>query len=434
VRPREPWIDSENVALLTDLYELTMLQAFFDARMYETAVFDLFIRRLPPNRDYLVACGLEDVLQYLENLHFSSDSLAYLQSLGTFSQPFLNYLRSFRFSGDVFAVPEGTVVFANEPILEVVAPLPESQLVETYVMNQIHLQTLAASKAVRVVSAAAGRPVIDFGLRRAHGAEAGLKAARAFFIAGVEATSDVLAGHMYGIPVAGTMAHSYVQAHDTEMEAFSAFVKSFPTTILLVDTYDTLQGVRHVIELKRRLGDEFRVHGIRLDSGDLAALSRQARHLLDEAGLQSLQIVASSSLDEYAIDDLVASAAPIDSFGVGTKMAVSSDAPYLDTAYKLVEYAGRPRMKKSEAKSNLPGRKQIFRQESQDVVGLFEEPINGDPLLVKVMEGGKRLTSSVQTLEACRATLRQNQRRMQSQTLPYRVAVSPAVQALMSVS
>jgi nicotinate phosphoribosyltransferase len=425
------WIDNENVALLTDLYELTMLQAYFDSGMNEIAAFDFFVRRLPQQRDYLVACGLEDVLQYLTELHFSDDSINYLRSLRTFSDAFLDHLRGFHFTGDVYAIPEGSIVFPNEPIVEVIAPIHEAQLVETYLMNQIHFQTLAASKAARVVAAAAGKPVIDFGLRRMHGTDAGLKAARAFYIAGVKATSNVLAGKIYGMPVAGTMAHSYVQAHANELEAFSEFVKSFPSTVLLVDTYDTIEGVRHVTELQKRLGSQFRVGGVRLDSGDLAVLSKQARQVLDEAGLQNVEIIVSSSLDEYAIEQLVACGAPIDAFGVGTKMAVSSDAPYLDTAYKLVEYAGRPRMKHSEAKTNLPGRKQVFRQSNQDVIGLFNESIQGEPLLVKVMENGRRMESSIRTLDESRRTLKTSQQSLALRSHPYLVSVSDGIRSLM---
>jgi nicotinate phosphoribosyltransferase len=423
------WVTAENVGLFTDFYELTMLQAYFDAGMVETAVFDLFVRRLPPHRDYLIACGLEAVVQYLEQLHFSSDSIAYLRSLHSFSESFLEYLSRFRFQGDVYAVPEGTLIFANEPIVEIVAPIAQAQVVETYVMNQIHLQTMAATKAARVVSAAAGRPVIDFGMRRSHGTDAAVKSARAFFIAGVQATSNVLAGRTYGIPLAGTMAHSYVQAHAEELEGFNEFLKSFPSTILLIDTFDTLEGVRHVIELRKRLGDQFRVRGVRLDSGDLSLLSKQARVMLDGAGLQQVEIFASSSLDEYAIEQLLADGAPIDGFGVGTRMAVSSDAPHLDTAYKLVEYAGQPRMKFSENKSNLPGRKQLFRRTNEDVIGLQRELLDGDPLLVKVMESGRRVFPPV-SLDECRRTLEFSRSAINGK-FPWPVAVSAGVQSLM---
>lgn len=390
------WVNDANAALLTDLYELTMLQSYFDEAMNGISVFDLFVRRLPSKRNYLITCGLEHVLDYLESLSFSSDAIEYLRLIERFSEPFLNSLHDFRFTGDVYAVAEGTPVFAGEPLIEVVAPLPEAQVVETFLMNQIQIATLAASKAARVVYAARGRPVMDFGLRRIHGVDAGLKAARAFHIAGIAGTSNVLAGRMYGIPVSGTVAHSYIQAFDDELEAFRRFVRSYPDAILLVDTYDTIRGVQHVIQLAAEMGPAFRVRGIRLDSGNLRHLAQEARRLLDGAGLRQVQIFASSSLDEYAIDDLLQKGAPIDGFGVGARMGTSEDVPYLDTAYKLAEYAGHPRMKLSEGKSTLPGRKQIFREKRQgkssgDVIALADETLGGELLLVKVMENGRRL-------------------------------------------
>ena len=271
------WVTDANAALLTDLYQLTMVQSYLEHGLTEPAAFELFARRLPGDRNFLLTAGLDDVLGYLETLRFSASGLSYLGSLGRFSTELLAYLEGFRFSGDVRAIVEGTPVFAGEPIVEVVAPLPEAQLVETFVLNQIHLQTMVASKAARVVAAAAGRDVVDFGLRHAHGADAGLKSARAAYLAGASATSNVLAGQVYGIPVAGTMAHSYVQAHDDEAAAFRHFTQTFPRTTLLVDTYDTLEGVRRLAALADELGDRFDVRAIRLDSGDLAELSRGAR-------------------------------------------------------------------------------------------------------------------------------------------------------------
>ncbi|MHC4101307.1 MAG: nicotinate phosphoribosyltransferase [Planctomycetota bacterium] len=363
------WVGDDNAALLTDLYELTMLQAYFELGLREEAVFDLFVRRLPAGRNFLVACGLDDVLHYLETLSFGERGLDYLASLGTFSRGFLDELASFRFEGDVYAVPEGTPVFADEPILQIVAPLPQAQLVETFALNQVSFQTLIASKAARVVAAAAGRRVVEFGLRREHGTDAGMKAARACFVAGVGATSNVLAGQAYGIPVVGTMAHSFIKAHDSELEAFRAWTSVFPDSVLLVDTYDTPEGVRNVIRLARERGDDFAVRAVRLDSGDLAGLALGARRLLDAAGLEGVEIFASGS-----------------------------DHPSLDTAYKLSGYAGRARMKLSTGKANLPGRKQVYRVESgspaqaaHDVIALHDEPIEGRGLLVKVMEAGRRL-------------------------------------------
>jgi nicotinate phosphoribosyltransferase len=339
----------------------------------------------------------------------------------------------------VRAVPEGTPVFANEPILEVAAPLPEAQLVETFVMNQIHLQTTLASKAARVVSAAAGRDVIDFGLRRIHGVDAGLKAARAFHIAGVAGTSNVLAGRAYGVSLSGTMAHSYIQAHADELQAFRDFARSFPETVLLVDTYDTAEGVRRVVRLAEELGDDFRVRGVRLDSGDLGALAFEARSILDAAGLHGVRIIASGGLDEGQVAALVASGAPIDAFGVGTRMGVSSDAPTLDMAYKLTEYAGEGRMKLSTGKVSLPGRKQVFRLEEEgrairDVIARADEELPGRPLLRTVMRGGRRLPEGRLELDAARAEARRGLAAMPERLLrlepadpPYPVEVSRAL-------
>jgi nicotinate phosphoribosyltransferase len=404
------WVDDSNAALFTDLYELTMLQSYFAEGMNDTAVFDLFVRRLPANRNYLIACGIEHVLDYLEAFAFSEDAIEYLRSVGRFSDAFLSSLRNLRFTGDVYAVPEGTVIFPNEPLLEIVAPMREAQIIETFLMNQIQLATLAATKAARVVQAARGRPVVDFGVRRMHGADAGLKEPRAFYIAGVDATSNVLAGRMYGIPLAGTMAHSYIQAFNDELEAFRCFVRSDPAAILLVDTYNITKGIECVIQLARELRSDFRVSGVRLDSGDIAKQAAEVRMMLDRAGLQKVRIFASNSLDEYAIERLLACGAPIDGFGVGTHMATSSDAPVLDTAYKLAEYAGQPKLKLSESKATLPGRKQIFRTRSsgkaaataaEDTIGLYDEHLPGDPLLVQVMTAGRRVQPP-EPLQNCR--------------------------------
>lgn len=426
-----------NPALFTDLYELTMAQAYFDEGMTDDAVFSLFVRRLPPRRNFLLACGLDTVLDYLENLRFDQDDLAYLASLGKFSDHFLAHLRDFRFSGTVYAVPEGTPIFANEPILEIVAPLMEAQIVETFVMNQIHVQTVLSSKAQRVVTAAAGRPVIDFGPRRMHGIDAALKAARAFYIGGVAATSNVLAGKVYQVPVTGTMAHSYVQVHDDEREAFRRFVQLYPGTVLLVDTYDTLEGVHRTIELINTLGKEFEISAVRLDSGDLLTLSKEVRRLFDQAGLSKVGIFASGGLDEDKIAQLLSSKAPIDGFGVGTSMGVSRDAPDLDIAYKLCEYAGTGRLKLSLGKPILPGRKQVFRvskngNDLHDVVAQADEDLPGRPLLEAVMRNGERLAAGRVELESARAYASQQTARLpdhvRSITLeepPYLVETSP---------
>jgi nicotinate phosphoribosyltransferase len=395
------------LGLLTDLYELTMLQAYLAEGMTDTAVFTLFVRRLPEHRNFLLACGLESVLASLERLRFTDDDLAYLRSLKMFSDDCLTWLRGFEFTGDVDAVPEGTPVFANEPILEVIAPIVQAQLVETLVMNQIHVQTVLASKGARVAAAARGKKVVDFGARRTHGIDAASLAARAFYIAGIDATSNVLAGKLYGIPVAGTMAHSYIQAHRDECEAFRAFAKTFPGTTLLVDTYDTLEGVQRVIELVKRVPDEVRISAVRLDSGDLGALARETRRMLDAAGLQQVGIFASSGLDEWEIAKLLDAAAPIDGFGVGTGMGVSADAPALDIAYKLSEYGGEGRTKLSRHKPILPGRKQVLRQEKEgkavgDLIARAGEQLEGRALLRPVMRGGRRTPDGVEDLQASR--------------------------------
>ena len=428
-------------ALFTDLYELTMLEAYFEEQMGETAVFSLFVRRLPERRNYLLACGLDDVLAFLETLRFDAAALAYLDSLGRFSDRFLRHLEQFHFTGDVYAVPEGTPVFPPEPIVEVVAPISEAQLVEAFVMNQIHLQTVLASKAARVVEAAQGRQVVDFGLRRMHGTDAGLKAARAFHVAGVSATSNVAAGQAYGLKVAGTLAHSYIQAHDDEYEAFRAFARLYPDTVLLVDTYDTLAGVKKVVELAREIGPDFRVSAVRLDSGDLCDLAFGARRILDEAGLQSVGIFASGGLNEDEIAALVAAGAPINGFGVGTDMGVSRDAPALDIAYKLVEYAGRGRLKLSTGKALLPGQKQIFRVEGggtadHDVLAGHGETPCGRPLLRQVMKGGQRLPGGHLTIDDARSRARseldrlpERVRRIEPAQPPFEVAISPQLAA-----
>ena len=428
------------LALFTDFYQLTMLQAYWAEGLTETAVFTLFVRRLPEQRNVLIACGLESVLTHLEQVQFSAEDITYLRSLKTFSDDFLTSLGELRFTGDIDAVPEGTPLFANEPILEVVAPIMQAQVIETFVMNQIHVETVLASKAVRVVTAAEGRRVVDFGTRRTHGIDAALKAARASYIAGVHATSNVLAGKLYGIPVAGTMAHSYIQAHGSERDAFRAFARRFPGTVLLVDTYDTLTGVRHVIDLVKSAPDDIKVGAVRLDSGDLAALARETRRLLDAAGLQRIQIFASSGLDEHSVAALLEAGAPIDGFGVGTGMTVSADAPSLDIVYKLAEYGGAGRTKLSPQKSILPGRKQIFRREEDgvaigDVIGRADEELPGRPLLQPVMRSGRRLAGGAVDLDAIRthaaeefSRLPQRIRDITPADPPYPVAISAALE------
>ncbi len=386
-------------ALLTDLYELTMAQAYLEQGMTGPAVFEFFVRKLPANRNFLVAAGLEQVLNYLTELHVTQEELLWLDQSGRFSSSFLHYLETLRFTGDVDAMAEGTVFFPHEPILRVAAPLPQAQLVESRVMNLLNFQTMVASKAARSVLVAGGKPLIDFGLRRAHGAEAGLLAARASYLSGFAGTATVLAGKVFGIPLYGTMAHSFVQAHEDELLAFEHFARAHPeNVVILIDTYDTEAAARKVISLAPKLNARgISVKGVRLDSGDLAEHARKVRRILDEGGLHQAQILASGNLDEYRLKDLVRNDVPIDSFAVGTAMTTSSDAPSLDCAYKLQEYAGRPTRKRSEGKATWPGRKHVYRylapdtRLSHDIVTTDRDRRPGEPLLRPVMKEGRRL-------------------------------------------
>jgi len=400
----------EHVELLTDLYELTMAASYFENKMADPATFSLFIRKYPPNRAYFVAAGLEDVLDYVVHFHFSETDLAYLDSTGMFSDDFLHYLKNMRFTGSIRALAEGEIFFRDEPILEVTAPIIEAQILETLVINTINLQSMIASKAARCVHAASGRRLIDFSLRRTHGIDAGLKAARSSYIAGFAATSNVLAGKYFGIPISGTMAHSYISAFGDEIGAFRAFARSFPEkTVLLIDTYDTLAGARKAAVIGQEMaGEGVNLLGVRLDSGDMSALSQEVRRILDDAGLKEAGIFASSNFDEYKIERLISEGARIDAFGVGTKMGVSADAPHFDIVYKLVQYGKRPIMKRSTGKVNLAGKKQVFRMTDsqgrfmEDVIGTRDETLEGAaPLLAPVLKEGKLLKAHP-TLEEIR--------------------------------
>lgn len=396
--------------LLTDLYELNMAAVYLRRSVTGQATFSLFVRALPSERGFLVAAGLADCLQFLESFSFTPDDLSYLRETQGYREETLRALSGLRFTGDVLAVPEGRVVFAGEPLLEVTAPIAEAQLAETVLLNHVTFQTAVAAKAARCVLAAGGAQLVDFSFRRTQGIDAGLAVARASAIAGFAATSNVAAARRYGLAAAGTMAHSFIEAFGDEQTAFAAFAEDFPgMATFLVDTYDTACGVRNAIEVTRKLRLPGPV-GVRLDSGDLAALARMARTMLDEAGLDDARIFASGSLDEYAIADLVAVAAPVDAYGVGTKMGVSADAPYLDSAYKLVAYRGRPVMKLSAGKTSPPGAKQVYRGLDGDVLALRDEPPppGHEPLLVPVMRGGRRLSAPEPLAAAqrrCRADL-----------------------------
>ena len=389
-------------ALLTDLYQLTMLQAYDDWGMNEMAVFEFFVRKLPHGCDFLIAAGLEQALAYLESLRFSSEELAWLATTGRFRDDFLARLADFRFTGEVHAIAEGTVVFPEEPLLQVVAPLREAQLVETRLINLLQYATLIASTAARVRLAAPSHTLVDFGLRRAHGAEAGLCAARSCVLAGFDGTSNVQAGQLWGLKLFGTMAHAFIEAHGRELEAFEHFARSFPSgTTLLIDTYDTEAAARGLLPLLRTLGQEgIHIGLVRIDSGDLGAHAKAVRAILDAGGAHEVGIFASGNLDATRVAALVAEGAPITGFGVGTKVVTAAEQPYLDCAYKLQEYGGTPRCKRSEGKATWPGRKQVWRQRQpdgrllRDVLALASEPGTGEPLLQPVMGQGSRLQPS----------------------------------------
>lgn len=428
--------------LLADLYQFTMLQSYLEQGMQETAVFELFIRKLPPGRNFMVAAGLEQVLDFLENLQFSAEELSWLAT--RFRPPLIDYLERFHFRGDVYAMPEGTLFFPNEPILRITAPLPQAQLIESRIINILHFETLIASKAARSVLVAPGKLLVDFGMRRAHGAEAALLAARASYLAGFSGSATVLAGALYGIPLYGTMAHAYIQAHADESVAFEHFARSNPNNVvLLIDTYDTEAAAGKVVELAKRLQTEhIHIKGVRLDSGDLAAHAHNVRRILDQGGLQSTAIFASGNLDEYRLQTLLGSGAPIDGFGIGTALDVSIDAPALDCAYKLQEYAGKARRKRSEGKATWPGRKQVYRyyapqgEMSHDTVALEDsDPCEGEPLLVPMMLAGQRIHRTQPLQEIRQQTLARYVRLPESlteleTTTQYPVTISSALQAL----
>ena len=395
-------MEPETSPLLTDLYQLNMIQAYLDHGVTDTAVFELFVRSLPPQRGFFLAAGLEQALDFLENLHFAPAEIAWLGSSGRFGDNLIDYLTDFRFTGDVHAMPEGTVFFANEPILRITAPLPQAQFVESRLINILHFQTLIAAKAARSVLAAPGKLLVDFGLRRAHGAEAGLMAARASYIAGFAGTATVLAGEKFGIPLFGTMAHSFIEAFDNETAAFESFARARPdNVVLLLDTYNTEAAARKVVALGPRLKAlGIPIRGVRLDSGDLIALSRSVRAILDQGGLQETTIFVSGGLDEESLLAFVNANAPIDGIGIGTSLTTSADLPSIDCVYKLQDYAGRPRRKRSQNKATWPGRKQVWRRYDADgriagdLLSLADHEQAGEPLLHPVMAAGQRLAPS----------------------------------------
>ena len=432
--PREPFS-----GLLTDLYELTMAAGYVQNRFNARATFELFVRHLPPRRNYLVAAGLEQAIDFLENVRFSSEDVSYLRALPFFRHvrsEFFDYLSRFQFTGDVWALPEGTIFFPGEPLLRVTAPIAEAQLVETSLLSIVHFQTLIASKAARVTTAAAGRPVVEFGSRRAHGVEAGVLAARAAFVGGCQGTSNTFAGRRFGIPVYGTQAHSWIMAHEDEAEAFRDFLDVFPEqSTLLVDTYDVRAAIEKIIALGRKPA------GVRLDSGDILADSKWVRKRLDQAGWKEVQIFASGELDEDRIEVLLRSSAQIDAFGVGTALSTSSDSPNVGVIYKLVEVGlgdtVRSAAKFSQEKITYPGRKQVFRfagkdgKVSGDVIGLDTESFpGGEPLLVPVMRDGKQIEATdeeapLARMERARNRCLADRARMTERILALRAAEPP---------
>lgn len=403
-------MDTSPSALLTDLYQLNMVQAYLEASQTETSVFEFFVRKLPPQRNFLIAAGLEQALEFLQRLRFSDDELSWLVRSGRFSPRLIDYLSDFHFSGDVHAMPEGTVFFASEPILRVTAPLPEAQLVETRLINVLHFQSLIASKAARMALLAPDKLLVDFGLRRAHGAEAGLLAARASYIAGFAGTATLLAEKIFGIPAYGTMAHAFIQSFDDETAAFEAFARARPRDlVLLIDTYDTEAAARKVVALAPRLRAlGIAIRGVRIDSGDLVALSKSVRRILDEGGLKDVTIFVSGGIEEETMVSFVREAAPIDGIGIGTSLATSSDVPALDCAYKLQEYAGVPRRKRSTGKATWPGRKQVWRRYdaegrmASDVLSTEGDLQEGEKLIVPVLQQGRPVMhqSSLQDIRA----------------------------------
>lgn len=430
--------------LLTDLYELTMSAGYYAAGRFADAVFSLYIRNGAVNRNFFVAAGLDDILNELENFRFSESDIRYLKEKGLFSKDFLHYLETLRFTGAVRALPEGSIFFPDEPILEITAPIIEAQIPETLILNTIGFQTLIATKAARCVHAAAGRPLIDFSLRRTQGHYAGIKVARSSYIAGFAGTSNVLAGKIYDIPISGTMAHSYVMAFDNEPQAFASYAKLFPyNTVLLIDTYDTISGAKNAVKIARDLKKEGKhLLGVRLDSGDMVALSKAVRKILDDAGFSDVKIFASSGFDEYQISGVLSSGAAIDAFGVGTKMGVSADAPYFDIVYKMVRFDGRDVRKLSPGKKTLAGEKQVFRRTApdgrylEDIIGIRDEAFNdAEPLLETVMGKGRRLHDPP-TLQQLQDRSKANFSRLDEtykaldEKHPYPVKISPRLAAL----
>lgn len=418
----------KSTALIVDLYELTMADVYRQTGMADRpATFSLFVRNLPPQRGYLVAAGLDDALSWLEQLRYGSEELRAIERLELFSRDFLDWLSELRFTGSVRAVAEGSIVFAQEPILEVDAPIAEAQLAETFLLNQISLQTTLASKAARCRQAAAGRAVVDFALRRTQGVDAGMKLARICALVGLSGTSNVAGAERYGVPASGTMAHSFIQTYENELEAFRAFGRAYgAATVFVVDTYDTQVGIDRAVSVAAEMRSGGVVpRGVRIDSGDLSRHAKDARRRLDDAGLHEMQVFVSGGLDEYEIDRLLGELAPIDGFGIGSALGVSADAPSLDSVYKLVTFDGRPVHKTSTGKKTWPGAKQVWRAAdwTDDMLGLADEAAPGDgyrPLLELVMNRGKRVGAGSYSLSEANAHFERQWQRLPDRLRPFR--------------
>ncbi len=400
-------LDEENLSLFVDLYELTMAYSYFKSNRNEISTFELFVRNFPENRNFLVSAGIDDIIKIISEFHFNDDDLDYLRSLNLFSDDFLDYLKHFRFKGDVWAIPSGQIYFPNEPVIRITADRISAQILETILLNQFNFQSMIASKCARIRLASKGIPCVDFSPRRDHGIDSSLKVAKVSYICGFIGTSNVLAGKIYNIPVYGTMAHSYIMSFDDEEEAFREFLKCYKEPILLIDTYDTIEGAKKVLKL---LKEGYKIRGVRIDSGDLVNLSKKVRELFLNEGFD-VKIFLSGDLDEYVIDDILNKGAIADAFGIGTKMGTSSDAPYLNGVYKLVEDEFGMKIKTSPGKITLPGKKQVYRIYKngimqKDIIAFEDENIKGEPILVKYIENGKVIYN--EDLEDARDRFNQN--------------------------
>lgn len=407
-------IYSMNISMLMDLYELTMAYSYFKSNRNEISTFEVFIRHLPENRNFLVSAGIDDIVEIILNFRFEEDDIKYLRSLKIFSEDFLEYLKKFKFTGNLYAMPNGQVYFPNEPVIRITAPRIEAQILETIVLNQFNFQSMIASKCARIILSSRNIPCVDFSPRRDHGIDSAIKVAKVSYMCNFVGTSNLLAGKLYNIPVYGTMAHSYIMSFDSEEIAFREFLKIFNEPVLLIDTYDTIEGAKKVVKL---LKEGYKIKGVRIDSGDLVYLSKEVKRIFENEGFSNIKIFLSGDLDEYVIDDILNKGTFVDFFGIGTKMGTSSDAPYLNGVYKLVEDEHGFKIKTSPQKITLPGKKQVYRiykngTMQEDIIALEDEEINGEPLLKKYIENGK-LVKRIE-LESSRKLFMENLLRLPS--------------------